>query len=560
MKCLVIGSFLALIISLSPVQSKLSGNKFGLYCVVFLCISGQTTDGNNFFIAFPKSSFLDEELTILITTQHEGTVHVLVQSLRGHSNLTSFRSDTTLVLKPPENMEVLGKEDYNKGIRVRPFLSNQKISVSVMKNARSSSLSGTYLALPPVVYTNLQEYVYYITSYYWNNRIQTNYSSTVLLVGTQDNTSVTITPSQRIEIPPHFIRDSYPLSVLNAGESYTVTLQPMETFHVESVHDLTGTRIVSNKPVTVLGSHECTDIPVGVRFCDFIVEQFPPTVNWGRFFLLASPHSRLTGERYKVVALKSYTSVKVKCVVESQSRPELGHVVMFLNASGEIREFELGRDRLCSVVSNKPILLVQYSLGYSLDQVGDPFMLVIPPVKQFKNNFTVMAPRSYHNHLTIVVPLEFFDSSRIFLNGSTITGWSPIYCSDSTTCGHGVRLSVPPGTHRVRHADPNATLMVYEYGFEYHDGYGQIAGMSLKRIASKSLQLTGYIADHSHHVTILPDLCEHGDLRLDPFLPDVMSGVVEVCLDGVWTSVSGDGWSSLEASVTCRQLGYSQGK
>lgn len=29
-------------------------------------------------------------------------------------------------------------------------------------------------------------------------------------------------------------------------------------------------------------------------------------------------------------------------------------------------------------------------------------------------------------------------------------------------------------------------LMVYENGFEYHDGYGQIAGMKLKKIASES--------------------------------------------------------------------------
>lgn len=457
-----------------------------------LHITGQTTDGNSFFVAFPLSSFANEELSIIITTQHEENVLVVVRSLRGYSESTFLTSSAALVLNPPSYMEILNKNDYNKGLWIQPFSPHHKISVSVMKKARRSMLSGTYLAHPPVKYPNLQSYEYYATSYYWNNRVPTDYSSTVVLVGTEANTSVTITPSQQIEIPPHFIRESYPLRILNAGESYTVTLQPMETFHMETIRDLTGTKIVSNKPLTVLGSHECTDVPVGVMYCDYIVEQFPPTVTWGRFFLLASPHSRLTGEQYKAVATKSLTRIRLKCVVENSETPELGFMEMTLNASGDTREFEMGRDRFCSVISNKPMLLVQYSKGYSLDEVGDPFMSVVPPVSQYSNNYTTKAPSSYNNHLTVTVPLKFFDRSRIFLNGTTIREWSPIYCSNLTMCGYGTRFSVPPGTHRVHHADPDAELMVYEYGFEFHDGYGQIAGMKLNKIAGK---LSGTVID-----------------------------------------------------------------
>ncbi len=44
------------------------------------------------------------------------------------------------------------------------------------------------------------------------------------------------------------------------------------------------------------------------------------------------------------------------------------------------------------------------------------------------------------------------------------------------------------------------------------------------------------------------DVCQQGDARLDPSLSDGTSGVVEVCLDGVWTSVCGDGWSPVQGS------------
>ena len=33
-------------------------------------------------------------------------------------------------------------------------------------------------------------------------------------------------------------------------------------------------------------------------------------------------------------------------------------------------------------------------------------------------------------------------------------------------------------------------------------------------------------------------------------------GIVEVCLSQRWGTVNGDGWSSVDTQVVCRQLGY----
>ncbi len=50
--------------------------------------------------------------------------------------------------------------------------------------------------------------------------------------------------------------------------------------------------------------------------------------------------------------------------------------------------------------------------------------------------------------------------------------------------------------------------------------------------------------------------CTTGDIRLlDGSV--IYEGRVEVCQDQMWGTVCDNGWSSLDATVVCRHLGYS---
>ena len=49
--------------------------------------------------------------------------------------------------------------------------------------------------------------------------------------------------------------------------------------------------------------------------------------------------------------------------------------------------------------------------------------------------------------------------------------------------------------------------------------------------------------------------CQHGDVKLvNGNSPN--EGRVEICLNNQWGTVTDDGWSSSDARVVCRQLGY----
>lgn len=50
--------------------------------------------------------------------------------------------------------------------------------------------------------------------------------------------------------------------------------------------------------------------------------------------------------------------------------------------------------------------------------------------------------------------------------------------------------------------------------------------------------------------------CSHGDIRLIGG-SSVFEGRVEVCVSGSWGTVCDDYWSSTDARVACRQLGFS---
>ena len=50
--------------------------------------------------------------------------------------------------------------------------------------------------------------------------------------------------------------------------------------------------------------------------------------------------------------------------------------------------------------------------------------------------------------------------------------------------------------------------------------------------------------------------CKHGDVRL-VHSNSLLIGRVEICVNGTWGTICSDYWDDEDASVVCRQLGYS---
>ena len=59
------------------------------------------------------------------------------------------------------------------------------------------------------------------------------------------------------------------------------------------------------------------------------------------------------------------------------------------------------------------------------------------------------------------------------------------------------------------------------------------------------------------YCTVPQQSCTNGTVRLVNGSVDSTEGRVEVCANQAWSTVNGSNWGDVEATIVCRQLGYS---
>ena len=131
------------------------------------------------------------------------------------------------------------------------------------------------------------------SSYYY-------YNSSVLIVGTRNDTLLKLTVTQLVTT-----RVGNTNVTLIPGRIYSFVINRLQTVYLSSSADLTGTRIVTNKPVSVLSGNVYARIR-NTRL-GYLIEQMPPTALWGNIHYVI-PFVNHRGYMLKIVASN-------KCVI-----------------------------------------------------------------------------------------------------------------------------------------------------------------------------------------------------------------------------------------------------
>ncbi len=180
---------------------------------------------------------------------------------------------------------------------------------------------------------------------------------------------------------------------LAMGQSKSWTLQKGDVlcFANDSVErDLSGSRIVSDKPVGVVSGNECANVPKTINGCDFICEMEIPVTLWGKEYLLTPIAGRNFNPIVRVYAHPDYKNVTVKLDGEKWFvLPNLieveGHRFLEMRVT-------TGAPRASIISSDAPIFVSMYSTKESAS--SNPMQSAIIPTEQYRKEVFFSAPPS----------------------------------------------------------------------------------------------------------------------------------------------------------------------
>lgn len=300
------------------------------------------------------------------------------------------------------------------------------------------------------------------------------------VVATEDATTVTITPS------------SATLRNVN-GQDQTVTLQQGESYLVQAyptpgaARDLTGSIVRADKPIAVFGGHQRTALPrgtFGLISRDCLIEQMTPVKTWGKEAIV-TPFAVSTRESPQGVDLVRVVAGFDSTVVWIDGFEEA------LLPRGGVYEGPLEFAHV--VTTSRPALVAQFRKtsggggGSQSEDIGDPFMMLVPPAEQFMNSYRFMSiqvrgdqagtnNRVYlEQFLNVVIPTVSVPSLRLDNNQLPPGTFRTIGSSGYSWA----QISMTDGVHDIV-ADTGIGIYVYGYGFA--NSYGYIGGMAFREL------------------------------------------------------------------------------
>ena len=337
--------------------------------------------------------------------------------------------------------------------------------ISMFGDTEGEEGGDVFAVLPISPLLEETEFEEYLVMSHANKILQTNFKSVILVVASTDNTQLRITPTHNTSAVGGKIS-------LEKDKETVIVRHRLDILTVTSSNDLTGTVIKTNKPIAVYSSHECGNIPVDINNCSHLIEQMPPVRLLGYCYSATSFMGRQDGSYVKFVVAKDGTYVEAY---------ENDDVVVTYGPldQGTFHERYLGPGRVLVLKSNHPIMFAQFSSGAQLDEVGAPFMIVLPSLSKLVSEVSFYSKNSSNmNYITITVPSQYYDEDALILDGdpiysnATATVQSPS-CGNFTTIG----LEVDPGHHYLHHTTPGAGFLLSVYGFGPGTSYGYSPGL-----------------------------------------------------------------------------------
>ena len=276
------------------------------------------------------------------------------------------------------------------------------------------------------------------------------------------------------------------LGTRTAGVPYTQTLQQGDVYSIASTANMRGTKVTSDKKISVTSSNTCVNLVGGA--CDHITEYIPPVTTWGKNFVVPATTNTLQRDRLAVMASEDNTVITVNGTSTT------------LALAGDLYDQLIGAVGETTVVTaDKPVLVMQFVRGGSytngtVTTTGDPAMVVVTPVVQYLNDVAITTPATGFivNTASLVVPVA--DVGTITFNGTAIPSGS---FGPTITIGSDnykvAYVNLPLGAHRITSTNG---FGVFVYGYNSADSYAYAAAAGMVDLVQfpGGVAQVGYVA------------------------------------------------------------------
>ncbi|XP_013411296.1 uncharacterized protein LOC106174328 isoform X10 [Lingula anatina] len=359
----------------------------------------------------------------------------------------------------------------NRGVRV---LTSEPVFLTAT-NREGFSADG-FVAIP----TKYLGEQYYTVAY-----APPTYATQLGVAAVEDGTVVQVTVARAANTTYNGV--SY-----QGGQTFSLTLNAFQTIQLESILDLTGTYINSSKPVAVFSGNKRTIVGNDTASRDHLVEQLPPIQYWGTEFVTVPTPNRTSGDVFKVVASKPDTNITI--TVAS------GQMKYYLRHAGDHVQTILGSGSHSHsmITADQPVMLSHFIHSHTGNdpskELGDPSLLILPPVAQYGNGFSFVTPpfhnmsdpndpnqRPYSYFLSITVEDQYKDGMRI--DGNVISGvtWHPVPSvpGKPDMVATSFEIAQTSQRHVLYNENCNVSFLPLLYGAGDRESYGFALGMNL---------------------------------------------------------------------------------
>ncbi len=289
-----------------------------------------------------------------------------------------------------------------------------------------------------------------------------------------DGTTVTLTGGPQSQVKggvPGLDGAGNGVVTLNAGDVMEVVTGGCGDGDPSCPSDVTGTLVAADKPVQVIGGHQCTDVPDTVPACDHIEESMFPYQTLSTTYLVTPPLIP-TQPSPKVELVRIVATADNTTLTYDPPQPNAPAAIATAGQWVQIADTAAS----FSVTANQPILVAQYMEGQEAGGgSGDPAMALAVAKDQFRDSYLFHAPTNYdYSYANIVAPTGV----DVTVDGASIGGFQPIGGSGYSVAF--VTLSnAGDGNHNAKAAQPFG-LTVYGYG--QYTSYWYAGGSNLQKL------------------------------------------------------------------------------